>query len=142
MAVWFFIVVASFVFIWIVTGAYDPLTGSVLALIGISASTALGGVVIDANKDAATDNVDDALKRERLKIEADLAALRTTIGELQQQRAAPSAGIDLAESNSASPSVRPMSRRGPSACSRSTIRRWRWRGRCSHPPPGASGRIS
>jgi len=96
MAVWFFIVVASFVFIWIVTGAYDPLTGSVLALIGISASTALGGAIIDANKDAATDHTDGALKSERLRIEADLAALRTTIAETQQRRAAAPAGVDVA----------------------------------------------
>jgi hypothetical protein len=96
MAVWFFIVVAAFVFIWIVTGAYDPLTGSVLALIGISASTALGGAIIDANKEAATDNADGALKNERLKIETDLAALRTTIAQAQQQRATAPAGVDVA----------------------------------------------
>jgi len=97
MAVWFFIVVASFVFIWIVTGAYDPLTGSVLALIGISASTALGGAIIDANKDAAADNTDGALKNERLRIETDLAALRTAIAEAQQRRAEAPAGVDLSQ---------------------------------------------
>jgi hypothetical protein len=96
MAVWFFIVVASFLFIWIVTGAYDPLTGSVLGLIGISAGTALGAMVIDANKDATIDNQDKALQSERLRIETEIASLRTTIAETQQQRASAPAGIDLA----------------------------------------------
>jgi hypothetical protein len=96
MAVWFFIVVASFLFIWIVTGAYDPLTGSVLGLIGISAGTALGAMVIDANKDATIDNQDKALQSERLRIETEIASLRTTIAETQQQRASAPAGIYLA----------------------------------------------
>ncbi len=96
MAVWFFIVVASFLFIWIVTGAYDPLTGSVLGLIGISAGTALGAMVIDNNKEAGLDNRDKALRSERLRIDADVAALQTTIAHTRQQRAAAPAGVDVA----------------------------------------------
>jgi hypothetical protein len=97
MAVWFFIVLASFLLIWIVTGAYDPLTESVLALIGISAGTALGAMVIDTNKEAAVDNRDQALRSEQLKIETDVAALRTSLDQLQQQHAASPQGIDLTE---------------------------------------------
>ena len=40
---WFILVTASFVFIWLVTGAVDTITGSLLALVGIGAGTALGG---------------------------------------------------------------------------------------------------
>lgn len=50
MAFWFFLVIISFLFIWLITGAFDIITGSVLALIGISAGTALGGAAIDAGK--------------------------------------------------------------------------------------------
>lgn len=46
MAFWFFIVVVSFAFIWIVTGDRDTLPPSVLALLGISSATALVASVI------------------------------------------------------------------------------------------------
>ena len=49
MAYWFFIVAASYVFIWMVTSEYGVLPGSVLGLIGISAGTALGAVIIDTS---------------------------------------------------------------------------------------------
>jgi len=50
MAFWFFLVVASYFFLWIVTGDMDTLNSSVLALIGISAGTALGSAFVDAAK--------------------------------------------------------------------------------------------
>jgi hypothetical protein len=49
MAYWFFLVAASYVFIWMVTSEYRVLPGSVLGLIGISAATALGAVLIDGS---------------------------------------------------------------------------------------------
>ncbi len=49
MAYWFIIVAASYVFIWMVTSEYGVLPGSVLGLIGISAGTALGAVIIDSS---------------------------------------------------------------------------------------------
>jgi hypothetical protein len=51
MAFWFFLIVASFLFIWLITGANDTITGSTLALIGIGAGTALGSAAIDAAGD-------------------------------------------------------------------------------------------
>jgi hypothetical protein len=53
MAFWFFLVVAAYCFIWLITGADDTITGSVLALIGIGSGTALGAAVVDINKDKA-----------------------------------------------------------------------------------------
>ena len=50
MAFWFFLVIASYFFLWIVTGDMDTLNTSVLALIGISAGTALGSAFVDAGK--------------------------------------------------------------------------------------------
>jgi hypothetical protein len=49
MAYWFTIVAASYAFIWMVTSEYGVLPGSVLGLIGISAGTALGAVIIDSS---------------------------------------------------------------------------------------------
>src|SRR5882724_768739 len=50
MAFWFFLVIASYFFLWIVTGDMNTLNSSVLALIGISAGTALGSAFVDASK--------------------------------------------------------------------------------------------
>ena len=50
MAFWFFLVIAAYFFIWIVTGDMDTLNSSVLGLIGISAGTALGSAFVDASK--------------------------------------------------------------------------------------------
>src|SRR4029450_7352532 len=52
MAFWFFLVIASYFFLWIVTGDMNTLNSSVLALIGISAGTALGSAFVDAAKPA------------------------------------------------------------------------------------------
>ena len=61
MAFWFFLVIASFFFLWVLTGSMNTLTPSVLALIGISAGTALGAALVDAGDpyktEATTGNV-------------------------------------------------------------------------------------
>ena len=50
MAWWFFIVIASYNYIWIVTGDRDSITTGALTLIGISAATGLSAVVVDSGK--------------------------------------------------------------------------------------------
>jgi hypothetical protein len=50
MAAWFFIVVISYVFIWMMTRDLSNLTPSVLALIGISAVTGLSSAAVDLNQ--------------------------------------------------------------------------------------------
>jgi hypothetical protein len=47
MAFWLFILVASFLFLWVVTGEYNTMTFSELTLLGISASTGLAAVFIN-----------------------------------------------------------------------------------------------
>jgi hypothetical protein len=54
LAFWSFLVVAAYVFIWIITEELDTITGSVLALLGIGSSTALAASLIDAGKATAT----------------------------------------------------------------------------------------
>ena len=56
MAFWFFLVIASYFFLWIVTGDMDTLNTSVLGLIGISAGTALGSAFVDASKPISADS--------------------------------------------------------------------------------------
>lgn len=52
MSFWFFLVIAAYVFMWLITDELDTITDSVLALIGIGAATALGAALIDQKKTA------------------------------------------------------------------------------------------
>jgi hypothetical protein len=78
MAFWFFLIYASYVAIWLITGALDTITTSLLALMGISAGTALGEAMIDNGKDTAkTNRVND--------LSAEKVALEQSISETQPQ---------------------------------------------------------
>jgi hypothetical protein len=50
MSFWFFLVIAAYVFVWLITDELDTITDSVLALIGIGAATALAAALIDQKK--------------------------------------------------------------------------------------------
>jgi hypothetical protein len=54
MAFWFFLVIAGYVFMWLITGELDTITDSVLALMGIGAGTALGAALIDSSPAGST----------------------------------------------------------------------------------------
>jgi hypothetical protein len=64
MAFWFFLVIASYVFLWLINDELDTITESVLALIGIGAATALSATLIDQNKPTplASDKSDGFLR--------------------------------------------------------------------------------
>jgi len=69
MAFWFFLIYASYVSIWLITSALDTITGSLLALMGISAGTALGEAMIDNGKDTAKTNQVQDLTAEKVALE-------------------------------------------------------------------------
>jgi hypothetical protein len=52
LAFWSFLVIAAYLFIWLLTDELDTITGSVLALLGIGSATALGATIIDQGKAA------------------------------------------------------------------------------------------
>lgn len=52
LAFWSFLVIAAYVFIWMLTEELDTITGSVLTLLGIGSATALGATIIDQGKPA------------------------------------------------------------------------------------------
>ncbi|MES1245194.1 MAG: hypothetical protein ABUT39_26550 [Acidobacteriota bacterium] len=54
LAFWSFLVIAAYVFIWMLTEELDTITGSVLALLGIGSATALGASIIDQGKTEGT----------------------------------------------------------------------------------------
>src|SRR5262249_3335167 len=51
-AFWTWLVVSSFVFLYLVTGSLETITSGVLVLIGISTGTLVGGAIIDQAKPA------------------------------------------------------------------------------------------
>src|SRR5262245_12011396 len=57
MAIWFFVVIVSFLLIWVTTGNFDTITGSTVVLIGISATTAVGAILISPNGSTTTAGV-------------------------------------------------------------------------------------
>src|SRR5882724_11304392 len=80
MAFWFFLVIASYFFLWIVTGDMDTLNTSVMALIGISAGTALGSAFVDAAKPVPVGSPGNQpivdVTRPHLEVLAELTQLR------------------------------------------------------------------
>ncbi len=82
MAIWFFVVIAAFFFIWIVTGSLTQLTVQVLALMGISVGTAFGAAVIDAKKETQVSTKMTELDAERLRLETEIAAAMALSGNL------------------------------------------------------------
>ncbi len=78
MAFWFFLIYASYVTIWLITAALDTITASLLALMGISAGTALSEAMIDSGKMSANANQLQSLAAEKQSLEQ-------TIPDLQSQ---------------------------------------------------------
>lgn len=79
MAFWFFLIYASYTTIWLITGALDTITASLLALMGISAGTALGEALIDNGKDTAKTNQLQDLTAEKAAIEQAITDVQTQV---------------------------------------------------------------
>jgi hypothetical protein len=79
MAFWFFLIYASYTTIWLITDALDTITASLLALMGISAGTALGEALIDNGKETAKTNQVRDLTSEKQAIEQTITQLQTQV---------------------------------------------------------------
>lgn len=94
MAWWFFIIVASYCYIWLTLNNHDSLTAGVLILTGISAATGLSATVID-----------DGKRDQRNKLVAEQAILNARVAALPAAiAAAPAGGVadlqtELADKN-------------------------------------------
>ena len=82
MAVWFFIVIGSFVFIWLITGDTNTITEQALVLIGIGTGTALGAAAIDSNKYGSTDTELAELRPQEAKLGAVVTELTAKVQRL------------------------------------------------------------
>lgn len=78
MAFWFLLVIGSFSYVWLITGAYDIITTEILGLIGIGAGTALGAAAIDVGR-VEGDNIKSK------ENEAKKAELETALQNLETQ---------------------------------------------------------
>jgi len=79
MAFWFFLIYASYMTIWLITSALDTITASLLALMGISAGTALGEALIDNGKDTARTNQVQDLSAEKQALEQSLSQIQPQV---------------------------------------------------------------
>jgi hypothetical protein len=91
MAFWFFLIYASYITIWLITDALDTITASLLALMGISAGTALGEALIDTGKETSKTNQLQELTAEKLALEQSVTDAQTQQDSLN---AAPVAATD------------------------------------------------
>ena len=78
MAFWFFLIYSSYVTIWLITDALDTVTASLLALMGISAGTALSEALIDSGKL-------NTVSTQLLSLKAEKQSLEQSIPEIQSQ---------------------------------------------------------
>ena len=84
MAFWFFLIYSSYLTIWLITGALDTITASLLALMGISAGTALGEAMIDDGKDTAQTNQARDLTAEKNALEQSITETQTQLDAANQ----------------------------------------------------------
>ena len=82
MAVWFFVVLASFIFIYIITGDAYSISDQALALIGIGSGTALGAAAIDANKRGTNASDLSTLEPQQATLAAELGEAKTELATL------------------------------------------------------------
>lgn len=79
MAFWFFLIYSSYTAIWLITDALDTITPSLLALMGISAGTALGEALIDSGKNDAVDSQLQGLVAQKQSIEQSIPDLQAQL---------------------------------------------------------------
>jgi hypothetical protein len=77
MAFWFFAIIISYVFIWMVTDDISCITTSVLGLMGISAATGLGSAAVDSSKIGEQQNLKRSIEEKKKNSEAEAESLQT-----------------------------------------------------------------
>src|SRR5262249_2350531 len=92
-AFWFFLITGSFLAIWILTRDRDIVPASALALMGISATTALGAVLIDSGKNAAAQSQLDSALARRTTLAKAIADLESQINPTVAPASSPATDV-------------------------------------------------
>jgi len=87
MAFWFFLIYASYIVIWLITGSLDTITASLLGLMGISAGTALGEAMIDTGKEETRTNQLQQLNAEKQGLEQTMSDTQAQLQTLTTKSA-------------------------------------------------------
>lgn len=74
-AFWFFLVIVSFILIYLVTGDYNTISDQALILMGIGTGTALGAAMVNITKRDTSDSELAVLRPATAKLQAEIAQL-------------------------------------------------------------------
>jgi hypothetical protein len=89
MAWWLFVILAAYLFIGVMTGDYLSMTVQAVALLGVSAATAVGSVAIDQNRRSGAEAQKSALTAEQTTLAAKQATLTQELADTAARLAAP-----------------------------------------------------
>lgn len=81
MAVWFFLVASSFIFLFLITHSIDTLNQQALLLIGIGTGTALGATLVDKSKRNLRESKLVELRPQRERLKAEIKALESLVAD-------------------------------------------------------------
>jgi hypothetical protein len=81
-AFWFFLVIGSFILLYLITGDYNTITDQALILMGIGTGTALGSAMIDATKNDTANNALSDLNPQSARLTTEVSALEKQESEL------------------------------------------------------------
>jgi hypothetical protein len=87
MAFWFFTIIISYVFIWLVTDDMTCLTTSVLGLMGISAATGLSSAAVESGKKGEQENLRRLSEDEKKGREVEAEELRKKVEKMPRTAA-------------------------------------------------------
>jgi hypothetical protein len=96
-AFWFFLVIGSFIFLYLITGDYNTITEQALILMGIGTGTALGAAMIDANKNEAANDSLNELEPQQARLQSEVAELTKQQSDLQAKIASAGAAATDAD---------------------------------------------
>lgn len=85
MAFWFTLILAAFVFLFVLLWDYNTVTSQALVLMGLSSATAIFAVQIDASKDTAIGAANETLKALGLRTYSDVVQLENEIAKRQDE---------------------------------------------------------
>ena len=84
-AVWFFLVIGGFLFLYLITGDYNTISEQALILIGIGTGTALGAAMIDASKNSGANESLADLNPKRARLDAEVKGFTAKHAELNNR---------------------------------------------------------